>query len=602
MVNGDTFELPTNQSLELNSEGTIVNDVDVEFEEVSFENLPPIAQTLVLVLRSKYEAYELGDPVSREDRICCALHPTFPWIDEEVKAQAFEELNAEVEKAQACFAKPVVADVATTRDPAKSPEQKKVKYSARERYRQSVAKRQLLSGATTPGFASVAAKKVTTEVDRYKYLVDNNLFEVDPTHHLGQPSNTQGLGAVSGQFANKLMIAMYTGRILLQTDHTSNHIGSDCVRKQTFECYFLALSRCADSASAKRALAIAQIDFERRKRTSSEDALKDPVLLSAREGYRLPDAFAVYPISIDRHFFDEGHGNPDFGAVKFAFKSPVSPFPAEWMIAAALYFLRMQPWLKEAVEHQLRESLPADHDPMRTISMPVRGSDKCAGHNLSHSASGEINCAGMGFKDFMELAENIRREQQKLHHVVVDTVILTSESERTYAGWERYTPRWRFIFNQGDVHQGTGSSSGWEKLPQSNGRESITVTQVVTSSMSTFHLQQRSRYFLGGVRTTWTMLIQASALLGGCPTSTNPRGVRWVSASEASKRRELRTLEKHSPLLIRHHSQVPKPLGCAFSERPLGFCVQALKKHSCSGQCVCFGRTWQENLRGDPEL
>ncbi|KAK3248265.1 hypothetical protein CYMTET_42264 [Cymbomonas tetramitiformis] len=91
MVNSDTFELPTSQSLELNSEGTIVNDVDVEFEEVSFEDLPPIAQTLVFVLRSKYEAYDLGDPVSREDRICCALHPTFPWIDEEVKAQAFEE-------------------------------------------------------------------------------------------------------------------------------------------------------------------------------------------------------------------------------------------------------------------------------------------------------------------------------------------------------------------------------------------------------------------------------------------------------------------------------------------------------------------------------
>ncbi|KAK3280512.1 hypothetical protein CYMTET_11651 [Cymbomonas tetramitiformis] len=161
MVNSsDTFvELPTSQSLELNSECTIVNDVDVEFEEVGFEDLPPIAQTLVFVLRSKYEAYDLGDPVSREDRICCALHPTFPWIDEEVKAQAFEELNAEVEKAHTCFAKPVVADADTTRDPARSPEQKKVKYSARERYRQSVAKRQLLGGSTTPGSAPTSSKE-----------------------------------------------------------------------------------------------------------------------------------------------------------------------------------------------------------------------------------------------------------------------------------------------------------------------------------------------------------------------------------------------------------------------------------------------------------
>ncbi|KAK3280410.1 hypothetical protein CYMTET_11749 [Cymbomonas tetramitiformis] len=511
-----------------------------------------------------------------------------------------------------------------------------------------------------------------------------------------------------------LLLAMYTGRILLQTEHTSNHISSECVGKKNWECYFLPLSRCSDSSAARRAYAIADSEFHKQKgqqKGSDLEVLEDPVLLSSREGYRLPNGFHTYTVRVDEAFGKSGKGDLAFHAMKEAFRSQESR-PNEWTIAGSLYFLRMQPWLKEEVDQRLRMSLPDDHDARRTISMPVRGSDKCFGHDVSHSAGGEVDCEGMRFKDFMEVAEKLRTIEDTDNRTV-DTIILTSESAKTYEGWEQYTPRWRFVFNKGDVQQGTGSATGWENHAHSLGRTNVTILQVVISSMSTMHLQQRAKYFLGSVRSTWTMLIQAMAqaqelplllqsppgdgklplqrrgpfslarttgvtsslstsacsvststcsvstsacsvsavhvlactavgsikactavgsikaytavgsikactakescerappasvaygLMGGCSNPTYRRGIRWVKPSQDALAFKLGSMERHSAELARHHGKVPKPLGCAFADEPRGFCVQSLKQHKCSGQCVCFGQTLEEQLKGDPGL
>ncbi|KAK3275612.1 hypothetical protein CYMTET_16268 [Cymbomonas tetramitiformis] len=192
MVNSSTFELSTVQGCELSPMGEVVNEEDPQYELVELEDLPEVAQILVTVLREKYEEYDLGVPITREDRICCALHPTFPWQDQGVRAQAFKELAEELEKARPFFEK-VKEEEPAKRDPERSPEQKKAKVSARERFREQLAKRKLVSpgtqqtdGSGTEAVVAAPSAQASTEVDRYKYLLDNNLFEIDPDQHLGQ--------------------------------------------------------------------------------------------------------------------------------------------------------------------------------------------------------------------------------------------------------------------------------------------------------------------------------------------------------------------------------------------------------------------------------
>ncbi|KAK3265447.1 hypothetical protein CYMTET_25867 [Cymbomonas tetramitiformis] len=192
MVNSSTFELSTVQGCELSPMGEVVNEEDPQYELVELEDLPEVAQILVTVLREKYEEYDLGVPITREDRICCALHPTFPWQDEGVRAQAFKELAEELEKARPFFEK-VKEEEPAKRDPERSPEQKKAKVSARERFREQLAKRKLVlpgtqqtDGSGTEAVVAASSAQASTEVDRYKYLLDNNLFEIDPDQHLGQ--------------------------------------------------------------------------------------------------------------------------------------------------------------------------------------------------------------------------------------------------------------------------------------------------------------------------------------------------------------------------------------------------------------------------------
>ncbi|KAK3256467.1 hypothetical protein CYMTET_34397 [Cymbomonas tetramitiformis] len=101
MVNSSIFELPTVMGCaKLSPQGQMKDGEQPDYELVDFEDLPDVAQTLVVILREKYAEYELGVPVTRQDRICCALHPTFPWQDEAVKIQAFKDLAEEVGKAE----------------------------------------------------------------------------------------------------------------------------------------------------------------------------------------------------------------------------------------------------------------------------------------------------------------------------------------------------------------------------------------------------------------------------------------------------------------------------------------------------------------------
>ncbi|KAK3273386.1 hypothetical protein CYMTET_18373 [Cymbomonas tetramitiformis] len=110
--------------------GEVVNEEDPQYELVELEDLPEVAQILVTVLREKYEEYD---------------------------------------------------------------REKGKRESARERFREQLAKRKLVlpgtqqtDGSGTEAAAAAPSAQASTEVDRYKYLLDSNLFEIDPDQHLGQ--------------------------------------------------------------------------------------------------------------------------------------------------------------------------------------------------------------------------------------------------------------------------------------------------------------------------------------------------------------------------------------------------------------------------------
>lgn len=83
--------------------------------------------------------------------------------------------------------------------------------------------------------------------------------------------------------------------------------------------------------------------------------------------------------------------------------------------AALAYYFRPREWLRKEIDGRIRASIPADLDPMRTVGVPIRRSDKCMGHTLEGSAAGELDCPPLekyldglrSFLDFDPLIENV---------------------------------------------------------------------------------------------------------------------------------------------------------------------------------------------------
>lgn len=46
------------------------------------------------------------------------------------------------------------------------------------------------------------------------------------------------------------------------------------------------------------------------------------------------------------------------------------------------FMLRPNAWMREQIEAKLAKSFPPGFDPMRTVGLPIRGSDKCIGHGI----------------------------------------------------------------------------------------------------------------------------------------------------------------------------------------------------------------------------
>ncbi len=178
------------------------------------------------------------------------------------------------------------------------------------------------------------------------------------------------------------------------------------------------------------------------------------------------------------------------------------------MLAATLaYYLRPKDHIRKQIDQRLRQSLPADIDPDRTIGVPIRRSDKCYGHTLEGSAKGELHCPPLdaylnGVKQFMDFDP------------LVENVIVTSEDKAACDEFVELLkgelPQLRIILNVGDVQQGTGSGSKLEAYVDQASNE-----DVVASALTSMHLHLRARYFVITSMSTWTSTIAVIARVYG---------------------------------------------------------------------------------------
>ena len=181
---------------------------------------------------------------------------------------------------------------------------------------------------------------------------------------------------------------------------------------------------------------------------------------------------------------------------------------AIYTVAATLaYYLRPQPYLRDEIDKRLRQSLPADINPDRTIGVPIRRSDKCHGHTIEGSAKGELDCPPLnvyldGVKQFLDFDP------------LVENVIVTSEDKAACDEFvvmmSKELPQLRIILNVGDVQQGTGSGSKLEAYV-----EAASNKDVVASALASMHMHLRARYFVITSRSTWTSTIAVMARMYG---------------------------------------------------------------------------------------
>jgi len=252
---------------------------------------------------------------------------------------------------------------------------------------------------------------------------------------------------------------------------------------ETRECYFEPLSRCtmadADAMHSSNATVLAAVkdDYDRKLRT----------LYSTRQlWFRVTEkkfSWTLLPGT------DKDHNSI-------------------FMIASALaYYFRPKPWLRDEIDKRIRNSIPTDLNPERTVGVPIRRSDKCLGHNITGSARGELDCPAIayyleGVKKFVEFDP------------LIENVIVTSEDKSACDEFlemmKEELPTLRVVLNVGDVQQGTGSGSKLESYVEGSAN-----ANVVASALTSMHLHLRARYFVITSKSTWTSTISVMARVYG---------------------------------------------------------------------------------------
>lgn len=295
--------------------------------------------------------------------------------------------------------------------------------------------------------------------------------------------NTQiGFGAsIRGTVLGSLFAALYSERVMII--HPNKFHFSGCADDDTWTCYFLPVSNCtyeehvvAVKNSTGSYLKNGDTNQMHRYNTSirvlESDATWAPYQLYDRPNIPLK---GVYQINHDR-------------------------------VGASMlkYLLRLKEPIKDKIESILKDSLPCDFDPSRTISLPIRGSDKCE----TWGALWETRC--LSFDLYMEFAEHLRDLDPKL-----DTIILTSEDPQYLQNRTTYEDRWRFVLNNYDISPGVGG-------PGEVFKKNFTKDEIFLSFMSTLHLQMRGKYLILNCGSNYHTILRQLVDYGDCGVHRYP--------------------------------------------------------------------------------
>eukprot|EP00462_Mataza_sp_D1_P025219 CAMPEP_0175146456 /NCGR_PEP_ID=MMETSP0087-20121206/15391_1 /TAXON_ID=136419 /ORGANISM="Unknown Unknown, Strain D1" /LENGTH=449 /DNA_ID=CAMNT_0016431425 /DNA_START=59 /DNA_END=1408 /DNA_ORIENTATION=- len=295
----------------------------------------------------------------------------------------------------------------------------------------------------------------------------------------GDIRDTRNIGALVTTLAIWLQYAMEQDRILVYDDVDWN-IG-DC-NAGNHTCYFLPVSSCTYQDVLDQYPADSHYQIT--------DLNTPAKILAQKHGHH-----GVWKATTSwyRAALEEIRQNA-FGAVGYTHQ-------CKWLQAAMLYFLRVQPWVQKVIGENIKKSLPDWFDPAKTVSMPIRGSDHCKGHNLEGSSAGEYDCKYYMPEYFMKLAAKVKKFDPN-----VDTILMTSEDQTRVEEIKKLVQgtSWKLVLNKGDVMQGTGSSTG---LTLNRKDIKLTVSQVMASAISTIHFQLRSRYLLGTFRSAYGIMM-----------------------------------------------------------------------------------------------
>ncbi|EJK57735.1 hypothetical protein THAOC_22191 [Thalassiosira oceanica] len=210
--------------------------------------------------------------------------------------------------------------------------------------------------------------------------------------------------------------------------------------------------------------------------------------------------------------------------MKFAFTGLPKTGHSEMTISAAslAYYFRPKPWLVKEIDERIRNSIPADLNPDRTIGVPIRRSDKCHGHSIKGSARGELDCklydAHLHAREvslIISQGPSLPKYLEGIKHFLdldplIENVIVTSEDKSACDEFlvlvRQELPKLRVIINEGDVQQGTGSGSKLESYVQGAAN-----ANVIASALTSMHLHLRARYFVVTSKSTWTSTIAVMA-------------------------------------------------------------------------------------------
>jgi len=302
-----------------------------------------------------------------------------------------------------------------------------------------------------------------TDCDQKKFLV----FEMPKKKGDG---HTRNIGSLYSSMIMWLSWCQLNGRILVLDDRDWQL--AECSTHNT-ECYFKPISTCKLSHAISDESQVLRIKDMNSLKTISEKTIVVP-----------PRVHAWFPIHNEQFTFKIGWFHP-----------------CHRLRAALLYVWRPQPWLVDVLEDNLRAAIPPWFNPKTALGMPVRASDKCHGHDLHHSAGGELHC--LTFEVLMKAARDVRDMYPQ-----IDTLVFTTEDPKLVVevkSWNDKQPadrKWKMVYNVRDVMQGTGSASAITVATSG-----VTSKQkIMESALTSLHLQLRPRHLLYRFYTSWNLM------------------------------------------------------------------------------------------------